>query len=166
MTMFDPNDEITGSEDVIALDEVTARIAALKPFHVEDTRVPETAMKDPSIASYTTREKAEWHVSVHGEGVREHLEVVEYADESEELAALHELEEAMRGHTGGSEGMNPRAVHERHLADYVRDELEDVYGEEAIASTACHTDWDAVAAEHATDMTATRYRGSLYYITT
>ena len=164
--MSDPTDEITGSEDVITLDEVTARIAALKPFHVEDTRVPETAMADPSIASYKTREEAEHHVSVHGPGVRVHLAVVEYDDESEELTALRELEQDMRRHAGGYEGTSPVAVHESHLTDFIRDRLEDVYGEEAVGATACHTDWDAVAAEHAIDMTATRYRVSRYYITT
>ena len=58
------------------------------------------------------------------------------------------------------------AVRDSHLNDYVRDTLEDIYGEEAIGSVSCHVDWDAVSNEHAIDMTPVSFRGSDYYLTT
>jgi hypothetical protein len=160
-----PDDEITGSEDTITLDEVTARLKAIRPFRVEDTQVPETAMHDPAVEACVTREDAEDYIAAQPEDEQEHLEVVEYSDESYELAELRDLKAEMRAHTGGHSG-HVTAVREDHLEDYARDTLESIYGEEAIDSVGCHVNWEAVAAEMAIDMTATTFRGSSYYITT
>ena len=160
----DPDDEMTGSEAMILWSEVEARLKVLRPFHVEDTRVPATAMQDPTVEECVSREDGVAYIEGQPEDIRQHLEVVEYGDESDELEALRGLRDDMLQHMGG-EGDWATAVHEGHLNDHVRNELEGIYGEEAIGATACHTDWDAVSAEHAIDMTSTRFRGSDYYIT-
>ena len=159
--MLTPEDEITGSEDLINLPEVRERIKMLKPFHVENTRIPESALADPSIASYATREEAEAHVAVHGPGVRDELEIVEWSDEAEELAALRELE-AELSHLAASD--HTSAINEDYLDTFVRDELDDAHGADTISALDPYLAWDAIQLDRVAGLSRISYRGGTYYL--
>jgi hypothetical protein len=158
-----PEDEITGSEEIINYGDIIARIAMLRPWHVEDTLIPESAIADPSIASYVTREEAEAHVAAHGPGVQTELEVVEWRDESEELAALRNLEAEMRSLNEASGRAS--AINEDYMDAFVRDELESAYGSDAVDGLDSWLKWDEIRAAKEEGMSQTTYRGRTYYLT-
>jgi hypothetical protein len=163
--MLSADDEITGSENMISLDEVTARLKALRPFHVEDTRVPESAVADPTVAAFATEEEAEDHIAACGPEVQAVLEVVEYSDESEELAELRDLEAEMRAHTGG-QGGQVTALRESYLEEFVQDEAADIGGIGPDSYLFGYVRWASLAQARTIDMSPVTFRGSEYWITT
>lgn len=156
-----PGEEFTGSEDLINLTDVRARIDALKPFHVEDERLDPQRPRpahDHTVRSFTTREEADaWIASDDAGEPREFYQTMEWTEESDELAALKGLEATMA--ELGSERAS--AIHEGYSLAFVRDELEDIYGE-AYGELDSFIDWDG----YRTARLPVRYsfRGQDYYL--
>jgi hypothetical protein len=154
MPALTPAEEITHSEPIINLSDVQARLAVLRPFHVEDTRLyPQPS--DAIVASYSTREEAEAYLTTQDEDVRPYLEVIEDDDESNEQAALQQLETELAG-LGG----HASAISDGYLLEFVQDEAEDIYGD--LGDLQRYVDWGRYAADRA-DRTVD-YRGGTFHL--
>jgi hypothetical protein len=160
MTGLEPEDEITSSEDLISLTEVRARIAYLKPYHVEDTRIPESSVADPTVEAFGTEEAAEEFRADQDEDLRPHLVVVTYTDEAEELTALRGLEAEMS--RTGSERVS--AINESYLRTVVEDDTEGMVGADATAVLGEYTDWARMTEDRKNQLTQITYRGTVFYL--
>jgi hypothetical protein len=165
------DDEITSSEPIINYDDIAPRLAVLRPWHVEDTRVPETAFTDPTVGAFASYLSAATFTALAN--VRAlladltelplPLEVTEYTDESDEQAALRELEAEMR-YLHKASG-RASAISDDHMPEFCEDELCDAYGHDAIEALWSYLKWDEIRAAREMDMTETTYRGGTYYLT-
>lgn len=132
--MITPDDEITYSEKLLNLSDVTARIRYLT---AHDCRNP-----DPD-----------------GEGCDSNFACPScYGDAEEELAALRELETEMT-----DVGENASAIGENYMDEFIYSELDGIYGE-AVKALSSYLDWDSIRGDRESDMTETTYRGGTYYL--
>ena len=157
---LEPEDEITSSEDLISLAEVKARVGYLKPFHVEDLRIPESAVTDPTVAAFATADEAEGYRVRQPDGEREHLTVCTWTDEAGELAALRSLLAAMEA--TGSERV--AAINAGYLRTVVEDDAEGRAGADAVAILGAYVDWDRMTEDYKAQLTRVAYRGTAFYL--
>jgi hypothetical protein len=157
MPGLEPEDEITSSEDLISLTEVRARIEHLRPYHVEDTRVPESAVTDPTVEAFGTEVEATAYMQ---DNFQPYLMVVTFDDEAEELTALRALESEMSGQ--GSKRVS--AINEDYLRTAVEDDTEGMVGADAISVLGEYVDWDRMTDERRAQLTEVTYRGTVFYL--
>jgi hypothetical protein len=139
--MLTPDDEIAGSEDMIGLDEVTARIKYMEAHDCAGEREGEDGCE--SVGSCPSC----------------------YGEAEEELAALRELEAEMRAHTGG-QGDRATAIHESYLEEFVQEEAADIEGISPDSHLFGYVRWSDLARARTIDMSPATFRGSEYWITT
>jgi hypothetical protein len=148
-----PDDEITGTEDIIRKSDVLERIDRIKPWHVEN--------KDyVSLAEFRNLQEAdEWIKNQPPAPEGDYYGTpVEYDDESAELGSLHELLVDMPGSDASF------AVHEDYMEEYAQEEacsLDNVTSESLVYQ---YVDWDGVADSLKLDMQYTEFRGNDYWI--
>jgi hypothetical protein len=155
MIGLEPEDEITSDEDLILLAEVRARIAALKPYHVEDTRI----LRRFAEEAFGTRETADSWLAGQEADLRPHLEVVTWSAEEEELLALKALEAAM-----AALGENTTAINEGYVRTVVEDDTEDITGAVAIEILGEYVDWERMTEDRKAVLTQVMYRGTGFYL--
>jgi hypothetical protein len=154
MNITSPDDEITGSEDLISLADVRARLAVLKPFHVEDTRT------HADLGAHASQDSAHDWISEQDDETWPDLEVVSYDEELDEQDELRQLEAELTAM--GTD--NAVAIRASAWPDMARDDAEGMYGADALAGLDAYIDWDRYQADQATDMTEIKFRGTDYYV--
>jgi hypothetical protein len=134
--MITAADSLTG-KDLINIEDVTARIAHLEAHDCH--RPPEGPGDWCSDYECAT------------------------CDEStgDELAALRDLEEAMRPANEYSERAS--AIRDSYMATFVRQEADDIVGE--LGHIDSYIKWDELTADRQGEMTETTFLGTTYYIT-
>lgn len=160
--MWTPGDALDNSEDVIDSRDVIARMEELLPFKVEDTRIPESAVSDPVVEEFATEEEAADYIAGLPEDERGSFAVVEYSDESEELAALKDF--ARQGETMEDWNYGLVLVRDSYFTEYAKEfatEVGDVKTDMTWPYN--HIDWEAAAEELQTDYTDIEFSGVTYW---
>jgi hypothetical protein len=143
MTISFPDDEITGSEDIISVKDVKERIGCLRPFRLEFDNGDFPAS---GFAFYL--EAKEWIIN-------HPVIVIEDGDESDELEALQALLPDLEGVSDDS-----YLVNDDYLIEWVQDENE--LSEDS--PLFMFVNWEAVANTYKSDMNYVGFRGSTYWV--
>lgn len=128
--------QILDGDDLINLTDVTARIAYLE---ARDCREPDR--ETPCVNGY---------------------ECPTCNDDGRELEDLRTLAADMKPANEASGRAS--AIRDSYLETFVRDELEDIYGQEVFATLDSYINWRELTEDRAAEMTEVTFRGTTYYV--
>jgi len=145
MIISSPDDEITGTEDIININHVKERIPNIFPWHVED----ETAT---DLGSFITERGA-----VNFIGDRAGLTAIEYPEDTAELEALKALLSDL-----GNVSDDSYLINDGYLEEYAQEDSSGEISEDS--PLFMFVNWKAVADAYKLDMLPVTFRGSDYWV--